>query len=496
MREAERFVQSTLDALSAHVAILDDNGNIIGVNVAWRDFADQNGFDHSSYGIGLNYLKVCDSATQRHSRDAPIISSGIRDIMSGRLNEFEMEYPCHSPMQRRWFVVRVSRFEWYGHVRLIIAHQNVTELKQVQIELSQSKRRIEAILDNINNGIVTIDSRGTIESSNRAAARIFGYEVDELCGTHLSDLITEPFNGKSTFRRLNGEFGHEITGRRKDGSFFPMYFALNELKLDDGSIYTGIIQDITMRKRMEAEILERERISVALEKERELRELKNRFLSMMSHELRTPLASIRLSHDMLKRYAHVSTPEERAQALDNINVQVELLSDMVADVMTLSRSDSEGLGVSLEESDLTTYCRDVVEEFQFNYHNSHQIEFEGPEMTVRAWIDRKILRRAFTNLLSNAIKYSPEGGAVFFRLSLTGAETIIEVQDQGIGIPEQDQTRLFEPFHRATNVANLPGTGLGLAITRQIVELHSGRISFKTGPAGTSFFIYLPNRAG
>ncbi len=493
-REAGRFFKSALDALSAHVAILDESGRIIGVNSAWQQFAADNGFkDTANYGVGMNYIQICDNATRHNSRDAPMVAMGIRDIIGGRLNEFEMEYPCHSPVERRWFVVRVSRFDWYGEPRLIVAHQNVTELKQVQIELAESKKRIEAILDNINNGILTITPRGRIETANRATARIFGYSLDELQDAHLSDLITEEFVGRATFRRLNGQYGHEITGRRKDGSTFPMYFALNELRLDDSSLYTCIIQDITYRKRMEAEIIEKERMQVALEKERELRELKNRFLSMMGHELNTPLASISLSYDMLKKYKDVSTEEENEQALDNIHQQVNHLRDMVSDVMTLSRSEASGLEIDRRDADLITYCRDVVEEFQFTYHQTHEVEFECDEREIRAQIDRRQLRKAFTNLLSNAIKYSPNGGTVWFRLALDGKEAVIEVEDSGIGIPENDQPRLFEPFHRAGNVDNLPGTGLGLPITKQTVELHGGSISFNSVPNnGTTFTVRLP----
>jgi PAS domain S-box-containing protein len=494
--DTERFVQSVLDALSSHIAILNDNGDIIGVNTAWRNFARHNGLRDANYGIGTNYLAVCDNAVLRNSSDALIIANGLRDVMRGKVVEFEMEYPCHSPIQRRWFVVRVSRFEWHNNTRYIISHQNVTELKQVHIELAQSKRRIEAILDNVNNGIVTIDPKGVILTANRAATRIFACELDELIGAHMSELMEEPFQGQSTFHKLNGIWGHEMTGRRADGTTFPMYFSLNELRLEDGSVYTCIIQDITLRKQGEYDRLERERMQVALEKERELRVLKNRFLSMMSHELRTPLASISLSYDLLKKYSKVATPEERTQALDNIQTQVSFLADMVSDVMTLSRSDSDNFQLITEDSDLITYCRDVVEEFYFNYHKTHNIEFECPDNSITAPIDRKFLRRAFTNLLSNAIKYSPKGGTVLFHLHQESEEAVIRVSDQGIGIPVEDLERLFEPFHRAANVENLPGTGLGLPVTKQMIDLHHGTIDCESSVGqGTTFTIRLPLRS-
>jgi len=495
--EAEGFVQSALDALSAHVAILNADGNIIGINTAWRDFAINNGYSEPHYGLGENYLAVCDRAAKANSKDALLVAAGIREVIEGTAQDFQLEYPCHSPHERRWFVIRVSRFDWYDEMRLIVAHQNISELKRVQIQWEKSNHRLEAILNHVNDAIITIDPKGDIQTVNEAATQVFEYENDEFTKLHLNDLITEPVRGKAALRRLNSGRGREITGKRKSGQAFPIYFMLKELRLDDGSVYTCFIQDLTARKRMEAEIIERERVQIALEKERELRTLKDRFLSMMGHELNTPLASISLSYDMLKKYGDVSTPEENEQALDNIQIQVEHLRDMVKDVMTFSRSESEGLSIDLEPADLITYCRDVVEEFQFTYHQTHQVEFECDELDIRAQLDRKLLRRALTNLLSNAIKYSPEGGKVTFKLSVNhdAEQAVIQVIDCGIGIPKADHGRLFEPFHRADNVNTLPGTGLGLAIVKQTIELHQGEIYFESHMGqGTTFTIHLPLR--
>jgi PAS domain S-box-containing protein len=488
-------VQSALDALSAHVAILDADGVIIGVNKAWRRFADANRYNDPNYGIGTNYLSVCDTAFQLNSPDAPRVAQGIRYVIAGKVDEFQLEYPCHSPSQKRWFVVRVSHFEWDNEVRVVVAHQNISELKHVQIELAESNYRLEAILDNINNAIVTIDSRGNIETANQATAHIFAYPLHQLIAMSVQELMLEPFDKQKANEGFSSEQGAELTGIRKDGSQFPIHFAMNKLNLRDGGIYTCIIRDISYRKRVESEIIERERIQIALEKERELRGLKNHFLSMMGHELNTPLTSINLSYDMLKKYRHLSTPEENEQALDNIQQQVEHLRDMVKDMMTLSRSEAEGIEVDPQEVDLITYCRDVVEEFQFGYHKTHQVMFECEAQDIRAQIDRRSLRRVFTNLLSNAIKYSPEGGVILFQVihRPEADEAIIKVSDSGIGVPEEDMPRLFEAFHRATNAAALPGTGLGLAIVKQIIELHYGTVSFESEVGkGTSFTIHLP----
>lgn len=492
LEDGQRFVLSALDAMAAHIAILNHEGLIIAVNKAWRDYAENNGFKDPAYGIGMNYLDVSDKAAQR-SKDATLVANGIREVIAQSVEDFELEYPCHSPTQKRWFVVRISRFEWEDDIRLIIAHQNVTELKQAHIDLAASRERITAILDNVNNGIITINPRGIIETSNQAAIRIFRCQLEDLLGSHITDWFHVTFTGRETFKQLNGDTGHEITAQRKDGEVFPVQISSNELRLDDGTVYTCIIQDITFRKKLETEMLEKEKMAVALEKERELRDLKNRFISMMSHELRTPLASIRLSYDMLKQYAAMATEEEKEQYLNNIQTQVEHLSDMVTDVITLSKSDSDSMSFEPNDADLITYCRNIIEEFQLTYHKTHRIEFECTETTIIAPIDRRLMRRVLTNLLSNAIKYSLDGGRIWFYLGVDDTKAEIRVKDSGIGIPEEDQDRLFEPFHRAGNVDNVTGTGLGLAITKQALEAHNGTITFNSEVnRGTTFIITLP----
>lgn len=490
--EAERFVQSALDALSAHVSILNEIGEIISVNAAWRNFASSNSFKQSDYGIGLNYLDVCDQSAKLNSPDAPLVAKGIRDIIAGHREAFELEYPCHSPTEKRWFVVRVSSFRWQDDLRIIVAHQNVSELKNTQLDLAESRQRIQAVLDNITHAVLTVSPNGRIQTCNPAAIRIFGYDREDLLDMSVMDLMTEPFNTRGTFRLLNGDHGHEIIGKRCDQSLFPMYFGLNRMTLDDGHLYTVIIQDMTELKRMEAEIVEKERISVALEKERVLRDLKNRFLSMMSHELRTPLASIRLSYDMLKQYGDRASEEEKSQYLDNIEFQVGQLNEMVGDVMTLSKSERSEQGFNPERTDLITFCRDIVEAFQINHYHTHDIQFECPDNVIIAEFDHKLMRRALNNLIGNAIKYSPEGGAVLLKIWRDGGVVNLQVADSGIGIPEEDIDYLFDAFHRASNVGGLPGTGLGLAIAKQAVDLHDGEISFTTGSQGTTFSIVMP----
>ena len=492
-QEANRFVQSALDAMSSHISILNQDGEIIGVNKAWREFADANNMNDSSYGIGLNYLTICDNAARLNSKEAAKVAQGIRDVMSQTVEEFELEYPCHSSKDKRWFLMHVSRFHWYDAIRYIVSHQNIAELKQLQIKYKRSQQRIQTVLDNINNAIITLTQAGKIESTNQASSRIFGYAPTELEKMNIADLLAPPLNDVGAFRLLNHPHGHELHAIHKDGAVFPIYYAMNRIKLDDRPMYSVVIRDMSHLHSTEAALYEVQKTSQALEKERELREIKNRFLSMMSHEFRTPLASLRLSHDMLKHYRDKATPEENEQYLDNILVQVNHLSEIVSDVITLSKTERAELEFEPEATDLITFCRDVFEEFQLVHYSTHDLRFDCSELILSADIDKKLMRRALSNLLSNAIKYSPNGGTVEFRLQQNGDVALIEVADCGIGIPERDHERLFGAFHRAKNVGKLPGTGLGLAIAQQAIERHDGSITFISEEGvGTTFTLVFP----
>ncbi|HEX2622063.1 MAG TPA: PAS domain S-box protein, partial [Phototrophicaceae bacterium] len=446
-RFAEQFLQSALDALPAHVAILDEQGVIIGVNRAWRHYAEVNGMTMSSYGMGTNYLQICDHATGRSSQEAVMVGHGIRDVIAHRRDEFDLEYPCHSPGQKSWFLVQVSRFEWHGRTSLIMAHQNVTELKQVQIKLEENRKRLEAILNNVVNGIVTISASGRLKTLNPAALAIFGYEAPELVGQSLNILFAAPERElplRRLLEQLNLHPHQELVGRRKDGSLFPMLFGISELMLDGRRMYTGIVQDITERKLMEAELLEKERITLALSQEREMREFKSRFMSMMSHELRTPLSSILLSSDLLKHYGDRAEPEEKQLYLENISTQVEHLAALIKEMLSMSRSEKREMEFAPQVVDLSALCRQMLDEYRI-MHPGCILHLTHPETDIVTMLDPRLMRQVLNNLLSNAIKYSVPPAIVQLDLTRTGNEIQLRITDSGIGIPQADIPLLFQP---------------------------------------------------
>lgn len=366
------------------------------------------------------------------------------------------------------------------------------------IELEERIRWLEAILDNLVDGVMTFDQHGGIESLNRAGAYIFGYEQNAVVGQNarqffvgLSDNATD--DELAAFLEQVSNLGDEVQGRRADGTVFPLYFAVSDMQMDARHVYTAIFQDFTERKFLENEMWEKERLSFALDKERELRDLKNRFISMMSHDLKTPLAAIQLANSMLRNYSDRSTPAEKKEAYDTIDQQVDYLTELINDVMQISRADFTGAELNLVTVDLETYCRDILETIQATHRQRKGLSFVGVERRIEARIDRKLMQRAITNLLTNAIKYSPENSPIRLEVTCADAQATIKVIDKGMGIPEVDLPRLFEPFNRASNVGSIQGTGLGLAIAKQAIELHGGRITVESQVGrGTTFTITLP----
>ncbi|MBD1890821.1 PAS domain S-box protein [Coleofasciculus sp. FACHB-SPT9] len=241
------------------------------------------------------------------------------------------------------------------------------------------------------------------------------------------------------------------------------------------------------RKRAEEEIRN------ALEKEKELHELKSRFVSMTSHEFRTPLSTILFSAGLLENYGFKWTEEKKRIHLHRIKTAVQRMDGMLDEVLLIGKNEAGKTEFNPAAIELETFCQDLVAEMQLTAGDRHSLIFSSQGECLAACIDEKLLRHILSNLLSNAIKYTPGGGIIKCELSCHNGEAIFQIKDRGIGIPPQDRQRLFETFHRASNVGNIPGTGLGLAIIKNFVDLHKGKITVESEVGvGTTFTIKLP----
>jgi signal transduction histidine kinase len=251
--------------------------------------------------------------------------------------------------------------------------------------------------------------------------------------------------------------------------------------------FVGYLSDITDRKQLEQEL------RVTLDKEKELNELKSRFISMTSHEFRTPLSTILSSSELLEHYRHRWTEEKQLTHLHRIQIAVKRMTEMLSDVLFIGKAEAGKLEYTPTNFDLIEYCRQMVAEIEMNVSNQHQISFTSNFSSIPCFMDEKLLGHILSNLLSNAVKYSPSDSLINLTLTCVDERAIFEIQDQGIGIPQEDLPRLFESFHRAGNVGNIIGTGLGLAIVKKCLEVHQGTIEVKsTLGKSTVFTVTIP----
>jgi PAS domain S-box-containing protein len=248
----------------------------------------------------------------------------------------------------------------------------------------------------------------------------------------------------------------------------------------------AIVRDITKRKRAEADIRK------ALEQEKELSELKTRFVTMTSHEFRTPLAAILSSAELLEHYSHKWSEEKKLNHLLRIQTSVKHMTELLNDVLLIGKAEAGKLEFKPTPLELTRFCQELVEEIQLAATN-HTITFRAQNQCTNTCMDEKLLRHILSNLLSNAIKYSPQGSHVYFDLTCQPGEAIFQIQDRGIGIPLAEQATIFNSFIRASNVGTISGTGLGLAIVKKSVDLYGGNITVKSEvDVGTTFTVSLP----
>jgi signal transduction histidine kinase len=282
----------------------------------------------------------------------------------------------------------------------------------------------------------------------------------------------------------------EIINRRKNGSLYPEELTITPVFDHLGAIsgFIAIKIDITKRKAMERSMLE------SIEREKELNEMKSKFISMASHEFRTPLATIMATCESLLSYSDRMSNEQQEQRLKKIIAKVDQLNKIIEELLQLSKLQSKETQLQPEMFDLEALIRETILELQNSPADSAPIHFDSVHEIINVYLDRKQIKVVISNLLSNAIKYTDATKQITIKLAKTNNIVSLTIADQGIGIPEADMKHLFEPFFRASNAVNLPGTGLGLNIVKEAVNRHHGQIIVKSKlNEGTDFQLILPN---
>jgi PAS domain S-box-containing protein len=370
------------------------------------------------------------------------------------------------------------------------------ELEQRVLERTQQLQsatdRVVAILNNSSDSVILANSRGLIQQTNPGFNRQFGYEHDALFNQPLASVVAresiEPLNESLRVSKKNSEPKRiEVVAQRKDRSVFPADTLISTFSEGDEWMVVYSLRDISRLKLVEVELRK------ALEKEKELNELKTSFTSIVSHEFRTPLSIILASSDSLIHYFDRFDQPQRLEKLGNINRQVQRLVRLMDDVLTITRAESVGFEFRPRSLDLVALCHEIIEDVKIGYDHDININFasEGPCHAVI--VDEFLFGHILQNLSSNAVKYSKAKGIVDIHLSSTEVGLVLKVEDHGIGIPQQHQGKLFEAFRRAANVGQIQGTGIGMTIVKRAVEAHGGTIEFTSVEGeGTTFIVRLP----
>jgi len=387
----------------------------------------------------------------------------------------------------------------------------------------ESKEGIEALFLFATEGILVTDERGEIVRANPSAEKLFGYDRGDLIGKKVEALVPRKyskmheghrshFNEDPHARRMG--IGRDLYGMRRDGSEFPVEISLSPYSSPEGKKHTiAFIVDITQRKQAEEKLknysaelekqvknrtmilqeaideLEKTKMELnqSLEKERELSDLKSRFVSMASHEFRTPLATIMSSLSLVTKYGEVNEKEKQNKHITRIKSSINSLTDILNDFLSVSKLEEGKVVNDAEPFNMKTFLSELANEMQALAKGGQKIiqSHSGNEMVT---LDKKLLKNVMFNLSTNAIKFSGDDTQIEITSVNKNGKLKISVRDKGIGISKTDQEHLFERFFRGRNATYIQGTGLGLNIVAKYIELMDGTIEFESVEnEGTTF---------
>ncbi|MFV9483553.1 ATP-binding protein [Christiangramia sp. ASW11-125] len=412
----------------------------------------------------------------------------------------------------------------------------------MQENFFDNKNILNLLFQAASEGIIVVDSRQIVVAANLAAEEMFGYKQGELLSQHLDRLVPKDYHHvhhkhvdqfiDNSEKRQMGH-GRDLYGVRKDGSLFPVEAGLNPFEIEGEKYVMSLIIDITIRKETQRQIRElnteleekielrtrelsesvedlknlnvelgeeinrrkeaEEKIKDALQKEKELNELKTKFLSLVSHEFKTPLSGILTSATLAEKYTKEEQQPKREKHLVTIRNKVHYLNNILNDFLSIERLDSGRGQYKFSKFRLKRLINEVIYNANITLKDGQEISYPKDIEDVELFMDEKILELILSNLLGNAIKYSPENTSIQFMVDFHDDLIVFKIKDQGRGIPKKDQKHIFERYFRAENALLDQGTGIGLNIAKTHLENLGGTIQFESEEnKGTTFTIEVP----
>ncbi len=525
------MLAQSLKSINECVSITDLNNKILFVNQAFI-----NTYGYSSQELIGQDIKIVSSSKNIGYNQAEILNSTIAGGWNGELINTKKD-GTEFPIYLSTTTIKNNDGKVFG---LIGVAKDITERKNAERALKFERDRAQNYLDTVETIIVALNTQGIITTINRKGCEVLGYTEEELIGKSWFNTclpqpegndIVYPFFLKSISGEVENIEYFENSILTKDGSQRIIAWHNSLIKDSNNKIIASLSSgdDITERKKTENEILiyrnhledlvkarteelnkvneylkieiEKEKeyelmLQEALEKEKELNEMKSRFISTTSHEFRTPLTSVLSSTELLQRYHNKWSEDKKNEHFNRIQKSVEYLTKLLDDVLTLSRTETGKISYNPELINLKNFADECINDVKSLFSNEHNLLLNYKTKIKEFNLDPKLMKFIFNNLLSNAAKYSPHGGKIGFEISTDRKHLIIKVSDEGIGIPQNDLDRIFDSFYRTKNVEGIGGTGLGLAIVKRAVTLHKGEITVSSElNLGSIFTVKIPKNS-
>lgn len=497
--EMTSLIQRMFDALPALTALIGSDGTIKLVNAAWLRFARENGLkDPAKVSPGVNYLEICRRAMQEGEEAAKEGLEGIEAVLRGDLQEYSLEYPCHSHDEKRWYLMRVLPLEEENHV--LIFHIDITQRKLAEDALRDSVEHYRILYEDNPTMYFTVDPQGLVLSVNRFGAEQLGYTLEELAGQsvlrvfHPEDREYVRKQFELCLKNPKQVIQWEFRKVRKDGSVIWVREAARAVPLKDGQeVILVVCENITDRKLFEQELKANE-----AKLERSNKELQD-FAFIASHDLQEPLRKVRAFGSLLMEEHGGCLDGQGRDYLHRMMGATERMSEMIQSLLNYSRVATRA--EVFQKVALTELVQEVVRDLESYIKKSGARVEVGKLPELKA--DRSQMERLFQNLIGNALKFhGQEAPLIRIRAEPdvdTGIKGIqvpqcrIFVEDNGIGFDEKYLDRIFTLFQRLHGRSEYEGAGMGLAICRKIVERHGGSITAKSKPGeGSTFIVTLP----
>ncbi|MEK6783391.1 MAG: PAS domain-containing sensor histidine kinase [Bacteroidota bacterium] len=496
------LLNSILDNIDEGIIIIDTEGKILFFNEVAIN---------KSKAVSIN------KPLQLGERLEDTVSPHRKEIICEMINEIKLKKQSNQTFAEytnnlgttvyleTTFVPVVDEAGDLASIQLFI--RDITLQKIFEKKLTTQVANVSNLIEKANAVIIGIDTSGYITDWNEHCYKITGFDKDEVYAQKLIDVLLKeeerPVFELLMLRILNHELvsNYEIPVYTKAGKRVTFLLSATPRSTATGEIIgvTFVGQDVTeltgYRKSLEIKVEEKTReLKRILKKEKEVVEMKSRFISIASHEFRTPLSSIQHAAHFIKQHQRIS-PEDLTKRLDGIEIQVGHMTSLLDDVLTYGKNEAGKIQLIITKIVLLDFTNNIVEEVGHSTKNTHTIHLNFQQLPGEIATDEKLLRNILINLLTNAVKFSPGQEHVYLTLSGLTNHIKITVRDEGMGIPETEMDKIFEPFLRGKAATSIQGTGLGLSIVKKGVELLGGTIRVESQvDMGTTFTVTIPEQ--